>query len=238
MTWCVYFTEADVQCSICIRIFRVVLLLCTVHETSFYQQLWLSTHRLAFIYRVWISHRRRTIASNLEWGECWSHWFLGQKWTFSCVWPHRHGHHEWTGLWRNKIIVIINFQEWNGGAILPFAAVCESCANSVSKQTVSNTKWYMKCFIYWTADLKSSKPWSSQLWTQFKQLRIETWKSQVFNGVWTRDLAIPLRRSNQLSYEATDVGSWSVASSNEPVKNGCEEIYELFHILNCRFEIK
>ena len=31
----------------------------------------------------------------------------------------------------------------------------------------------MKCFIYWTADLKSSKLWSSQLWTQFKQLRIE-----------------------------------------------------------------
>ena len=29
----------------------------------------------------------------------------------------------------------------------------------------------MKCFIYWTADFKSSQIWSSQLWTQFKQLR-------------------------------------------------------------------
>ena len=28
-----------------------------------------------------------------------------------------------------------------------------------------DVKWYMKCFIYWTADLKSSKPWSSQFWT-------------------------------------------------------------------------
>ena len=46
-------------------------------------------------------------------------------------------------------------------------------------------------------------------WTQFKQLRTEAWKSQDFNGVWTRDLAIPVRHSNQLSYEATDVGSWS-----------------------------
>ena len=27
-------------------------------------------------------------------------------------------------------------------------------------------------------------------------------------------------------------------SSNEPVKNGCEVIYEMFHILNCRFEMK
>ena len=52
----------------------------------------------------------------------------------------------------------------------------------------------------------------------FKQLRIEAWKSQDFNGVWTRDLAIPVRRSNQLSYEATEVGSWSFVSSNEPVK--------------------
>ena len=47
---------------------------------------------------------------------------------------------------------------------------------------------------------------------------VEAWKIQEFNGVWTRDLAIPVRRSNQLSYEATDVGSWSFVSSSEPVK--------------------
>ena len=29
-------------------------------------------------------------------------------------------------------------------------------------------------------------------------------KNQDFNGIWTSDLAIPVRRSNQLSYEATD----------------------------------
>ena len=29
-------------------------------------------------------------------------------------------------------------------------------------------------------------------------------KNQDFNGIWTRDLAIPVRRSNQLSYEAID----------------------------------
>ena len=47
---------------------------------------------------------------------------------------------------------------------------------------------------------------SSQLWTQFLQLRIEAWKIQNFNGVWTRDLMIPVRRSHQLRYEATDSG--------------------------------
>ena len=45
-----------------------------------------------------------------------------------------------------------------------------------------------------------------------------------------------MRRSNQLSSETTDVGSWSFVSSNEPVRNECEVIYEMFHILNCRFE--
>ena len=41
------------------------------------------------------------------------------------------------------------------------------------------------------------------------QLVREARKIQDFNGVWTRDLAILVRCSNQLSYEATDVGSWS-----------------------------
>ena len=38
---------------------------------------------------------------------------------------------------------------------------------------------------------------------------LEPLKSQDFNRVWTLDLAIVVRRSNQLSYEATDIGSWS-----------------------------
>ena len=36
---------------------------------------------------------------------------------------------------------------------------------------------------------------------------VEAWKNQEFNRVWTHNLAIPVRRSNQLSYEAIDVGS-------------------------------
>ena len=59
---------------------------------------------------------------------------------------------------------------------------------------------------------------------------IEAWKIQVLDGVWTRGLAIPVRRTNQLSYEATDVGSSSFVGSNEPVRNECEVIYEMFHI--------
>ena len=67
---------------------------------------------------------------------------------------------------------------------------------------------------------------------------IEALKIQNFNGVWTCDFATPVRRSNQLSYEATVVGRWSFMGSNEPVSNECEVIYEIFHILNCRCEIK
>ena len=35
-----------------------------------------------------------------------------------------------------------------------------------------NVKLFMKYFLYWTADVKSSKLWSSQLWKQFMQLCI------------------------------------------------------------------
>ena len=66
----------------------------------------------------------------------------------------------------------------------------------------------------------------------------EAWKSQDFNRVWTRDRAMLVRRSNQLSYEATDVGSWWFVGPKEPVGNECEAIYEIFHILNCGCEIK
>ena len=50
---------------------------------------------------------------------------------------------------------------------------------------------------------------------------IEAWKSKDFNGVWTHDVAIPVRHSNQLSYEATDFGSWSFVGPTEPVRNEC-----------------
>ena len=60
--------------------------------------------------------------------------------------------------------------------------------------------------------LLKMKKWLSQ-WTEFMQLRKEAWKIQDFNGIWTRDLAIPVRCSNQLSYEATDVGSRSIVGS-------------------------
>ena len=33
-----------------------------------------------------------------------------------------------------------------------------------------SAKLYMKYFLYWTADVKSSELWSSQLWTPFKEL--------------------------------------------------------------------
>ena len=48
---------------------------------------------------------------------------------------------------------------------------------------------------------------------------LEAWKSQDFNRVWTSYLLILVWRSNQLSYEATDFGSWSFVGPKEPIKN-------------------
>ena len=67
--------------------------------------------------------------------------------------------------------------------------------------------------------MKSSEAMILAVMNAILQLRKEAWKIQDFNGVWTRDLVIPVRRSNQLSYEATDVGSCSFVGSNVPVRN-------------------
>ena len=70
-------------------------------------------------------------------------------------------------------------------------------------------KWYMKYFIYWNADVKTSK----QLWAQSMQLCIEAWKIQELNGIWTRDLAIPVRRCNQGPSDPSTTTSTSTSFS-------------------------
>ena len=51
------------------------------------------------------------------------------------------------------------------------------------------------------------------------QLRKEPEKEvQDFNGIWTRDVSMPVRRSNQLSYETTNVERWSIMGSYVSVK--------------------
>ena len=70
---------------------------------------------------------------------------------------------------------------------------------------------------------------ASQLWAQFTIAS----RSQDFNGVWTRDLAIQVRRSNRLSYEATDVGSWSFLGSHVPVMSELMSESALIIYLKC-----
>ena len=84
----------------------------------------------------------------------------------------------------------------------------------------------------WTADMKSNEVDPRSYERNFMQLRKEAWKKiQDFNGVWTRDLAIPVRCSNQLSYEATDVGSRSIVGSYVPVKEmSVNDVYEINHM--------
>ena len=63
--------------------------------------------------------------------------------------------------------------------------------------------------------------------------RREAWKIQDFNGIWARDLGIPVRRSNQLSYETTDVGSWSFWFYFPMNESKNEMRDEVNHILIC-----
>ena len=60
-------------------------------------------------------------------------------------------------------------------------------------------------------------------------------KIQDFNEVWTHDLTIPVWCSNQLSYEAADVGSWSILCSYVPVKEmNVIDVYEMNNHLTCQ----
>ena len=52
------------------------------------------------------------------------------------------------------------------------------------------------------------------LWKCVKSLK----KNNDFNWVWIRDLALPVWFSNQLSYEANDVGSLSIICTSVPMK--------------------
>ena len=68
----------------------------------------------------------------------------------------------------------------------------------------------------------------------FSELRIEAWKIQDLNGVWTRDLAIPVRLSNQLA-------NWSLLFMKTTLLHTPFYLYHLhvvFYFFNTRFTAK
>ena len=67
---------------------------------------------------------------------------------------------------------------------------------------------------------------------QFMQLSIK--KPEIVGTSTGFELVI--RR--QLNYEATDVGSWSFMGCQEPVRNECKVICEIFQILQCGCEMR
>ena len=70
------------------------------------------------------------------------------------------------------------------------------------------------------------------------QLRKKPEKIQDFNEIWTRDLAVLVRCSNQPSYEATDVENRSIMCSYVPVKkmNVIEKSYIIYFIYICHIK--
>ena len=84
-----------------------------------------------------------------------------------------------------------------------------------------------------SAEMKADEEWSLQLWTQFMQLRKKPEKNSglQWDFNWTCECVVLVRCSDQLSYEATDVGSWSVMCSYVPVKEmNVTDVYEINHI--------
>ena len=77
---------------------------------------------------------------------------------------------------------------------------------------------WKKWIIYWTAVMNVI-------------LAIESWKIQDFNGVWTRDLAIPVRRSNQRSNQLSYAICRSKYSCNEWI-NERNDIWFISYIIS------
>ena len=68
---------------------------------------------------------------------------------------------------------------------------------------------------------------------QFLQLRKEAWKRkkiQDFNGVWTRDLAIPVRCSTNWAMKPLTLGAGQLWVHMFPWKKWVLMIYEINHI--------
>ena len=63
---------------------------------------------------------------------------------------------------------------------------------------------------------------------------------QINNIEWTTYGMRNPKNSNQMSYEAIDVGSWSFVGYNVPMMNEStnDMIYEMNHKSNCGYEIK
>ena len=83
------------------------------------------------------------------------------------------------------------------------------------------------------------KKWSSQ-WTQCMQLGKEAWKKKKwdFNGVWTRDLAIPVRCSTNWALKPLTLGAGQLWVHIFPWKNWVLMVYEINHIRTAEMKLK
>ena len=131
----------------------------------------------------------------------------------------------WSGKWdENKLLTI-----FIAHILIVLFAFWPKIISSVND---IRNKSYMNC----GSEMKMKK-WSSR-WTQFIQLRKETWKNSGLQwglNPWPRDTGVMLY---QLSYEATDVGSRSIVGSYVQVKEMSVNGIWNKSYMNCGNEMK
>ena len=131
----------------------------------------------------------------------------------------------WSGKWdENKLLTI-----FIAHILIVLFALLPKIISSVND---IRNKSYMNC-----GNEMKMKKWSSR-WTQFIQLRKETWKNSGLQwglNPWPRDTGVMLY---QLSYEATDVGCRSIVGSYVPVKEMTVNGIWNKSYMNCGNEMK
>jgi len=110
---------------------------------------------------------------------------------------------------------------WVGGKALPCTVPEFDMGAFVSLNLIATKQPILMNVLKWyLQSLKKSRFDCSRRAFHLRSRKRYNSENIILTATWTRDLAILVRRSNQLSYEATDVGRWSFVSCNEPVRNG------------------
>ena len=111
-----------------------------------------------------------------------THWILLRTSTKVCMWlwhaqlPVKEGEisFDFIVFGKNRKLISLGFRRTARGIWFIRSWAVTIWLTEYKNQHIYHMKWCMKCFIYWTADLKLSKPWSSQWWSWLTWFQIRS----------------------------------------------------------------
>ena len=169
--------------------------------------------------------------------ELWTHWHLNKGFIVCYVTLVTKGKLDKNKLEKVKIVTRF-FPQFNLQVVRLLSLLGLEILEDFNSAKCWENKWSFRGNSEYQNDHFKWNHVVSQWWAQISIASRSLKNFQDFNGILTRDLAIPVRCSNQLSYEATDVGSWSLLSSQLPVISNYEWKIYMKYIIYCTAGMK